>query len=139
MITDFCFGVADLLGINSKLLVTERTTLFASIGQSTISSCSPNSGFLRPKHTTKILDDNQLLSCDLQLLQIKMFSAYLCFEVTMVEAILAKRDMRMCCILHFKEEEMGTGIRRQRTCAKELKRSKFRGLFRDIHGHILQF
>lgn len=66
-----------------------------------------------------------------------MFSANLCSEVTMVEAILAKSGMRMRCSLHFKEEEMGTGIRRQSTCAKELKRSKFRGLFRDIHGHIL--
>lgn len=54
----------------------------------------------------------------------------------MVEAILAKPGMRMCCGLHFKEEEMGIGIRRQCTCARELTRSKFRGLFRDIHGHI---
>lgn len=71
VITDFSFGVADLLGINSKLLVTESTTLFASVcGQITISSSSPNSVSLRPKCTTKILADNQLLSCDLRLLQI---------------------------------------------------------------------
>lgn len=130
--------MADLLGINSKLFVTESTTLFASVcGQITIGSCSPNSVSLRPKHTTKILADNQLLSCDLQLFHIKRFSAYLCFEVTMVEVILAKPGMRMCCSLHFKEEEMGTGISRQSICARKLTRSKFRGLFRDIHGHVL--
>lgn len=42
----------------------------------------------------------------------------------MVEVILAKPGMRMCCSLHFKEEEMGTGIRRQCMCARELTRSK---------------
>lgn len=53
VITDFCFGVADLLGIKSKLSVTESTTFFASIGQITISFCSPNSVSLRPKRTIK--------------------------------------------------------------------------------------
>lgn len=124
-------------GNKQQVFVTESTTSFTSIGQIPISSCSPNSVFLRPKHTTKILADNQLLSCDLQLRQIKMFSAYLCLEVTMVEAILTKPGMRMCCSLHFKEEEMGIGIRRQCICARELTRSKFRGLLRDIHGHTL--
>lgn len=54
----------------------------------------------------------------------------------MVEVFLAKPGMRMWCSLHFKEEEMGTGIRRQCICARELTR-KFMGLFSDIRGHIL--
>lgn len=54
----------------------------------------------------------------------------------MVEVILAKPGMRMCCSLHFKEEEMGTGIRRQCICARELIR-KLMGLFSDIRCHIL--
>lgn len=65
-----------------------------------------------------------------------MFSVYLCFEVTMVDAILAKPGIRMCCGLHFKEEEMGIGIRRQCICARELTSSGvYSEIFMAISSH----
>lgn len=55
----------------------------------------------------------------------------------MVEAILAKPGMRMCCGLHFKEEEMGIGIRRQCTCVRELTRSS--GVYSEIFMAISSY